>query len=321
MVAGETIYTYNCNPYARYPKYTTMTDAPQSKPMTGRQNLERIAALLKQGQYSPSVTVRTLLSWFDAQRRSYWNVFFIRRALKDNNLETAPDFESAYIDSYVKFTITTAAQKTLPKANLAQTDSVTTEAASPLSIYADPTYRISKLAAANKQPTTDSPDPTLQHAATVMLANDFSQLPVMTNERDVKGVLSWTSIRSRLALGRTSDVVRELMDDSHEIRADASLFQAIPIIVEHQYVLVRGSDNKISGIVTATDLSLQFGRLAEPFLLLGEIENHIRRILGEKFSADELKMVGDPTDKDRKIEDVADLTFGEYIRLLENEAR
>lgn len=143
----------------------------------------------------------------------------------------------------------------------------------------------------------------------------------MTNERDVKGILSWTSIGSRLALGRTSDVVRELMDDSHEIRADASLFQAIPIIVEHQYVLVRGSDNKISGIVTATDLSLQFGQLAEPFLLLGEIENHIRRILGENFSADELKMVGDPSDKDRKIEDVADLTFGEYIRLLENEER
>jgi hypothetical protein len=32
-------------------------------------------------------------------------------------------------------------------------------------------------------------------------------------------------------------------------------------------------------------------------------------------------MAGDPTDKDRQIEDVADLTFGEYIRLLENETR
>jgi hypothetical protein len=168
-----------------------MANAPQGKPMTGRQNLERIAALLKQGQDSPSVTVRTLLSWFEAQRRSYWNVFFIRRALRDSNLETAPDFESAYIDSYVKFSITTAAQAPPPKANLIQTDSVTTEASSPLSIYADPTYRISKLAAANKQPTTVSPDATLQHAATVMLANDFSQLPVMTNERDVKGNVNW----------------------------------------------------------------------------------------------------------------------------------
>ncbi len=76
------------------------------------------------------------------------------------------------------------------------------------------------------------------------------------------------------------------MDGHHEIRAESSLFQAIPIIVEHQYVLVRGSDNRITGIVTASDLSLQFQQLAEPFLLLGEIENHIRRILGDNFSTE-----------------------------------
>ncbi len=293
----------------------------RGKPMAANQNLERIAEQLKHGEESPSVTVRNLLSWFGSQRRSYWNVFFIRRALKETNLETEPDFESAYIDSYVKFIVAAPAHDAPAETQPSQSDAATIDSNSSLAIYADPTYRISKLAAANTQPTTVTPDATLQHAATVMLANDFSQLPVMTNERDVKGILSWTSIGSRLALGRTSAVVRELMDDSYEIRADASLFQAIPIIVEHQYVLVRGSDNRISGIVTATDLSQQFGQLAEPFLLLGEIENHIRRILGEKFSPDELKMAGDPTDKDRQIEDVADLTFGEYIRLLENETR
>jgi len=154
-----------------------------------------------------------------------------------------------------------------------------------------------------------------------MLANDYSQMPVMTSEREVKGMISWTSIGTRLAVGRAGNYVRELMDGHHEIRAESSLFQAIPIIVEHQYVLIRGNGNKITGIVTASDLALQFQQLAEPFLLLGEIENHIRRILGDSFSTEELTSVRDPQDSQRKITSVADLSFGEYIRLLENDGR
>jgi CBS domain-containing protein len=32
------------------------------------------------------------------------------------------------------------------------------------------------------------PDSLVEEAVTLMLANDFSQLPVMTSERDVKGI-------------------------------------------------------------------------------------------------------------------------------------
>jgi hypothetical protein len=111
------------------------------------------------------------------------------------------------------------------------------------------------------------------------------------------------------------------MDQHQEIRADSSLFQAIPIIAQHQFVLVRGADNRITGIVTATDLSLQFQSLTEPFLLLGEIENHIRRILERKFTPEELARIGSETQAEREISGVADLTFGDYIRLLENDER
>lgn len=143
----------------------------------------------------------------------------------------------------------------------------------------------------------------------------------MTSEREVKGMISWASIGTRLAVGRAGNYVRDLMDAHQEIRAESSLFRAIPIIVEYQYVLIRGNNNRITGIVTASDLALQFQQLAEPFLLLGEIENHIRRILGDKFSTEELRSVQDPQDGQRKITSVADLTFGEYIRLLENDGR
>jgi len=191
----------------------------------------------------------------------------------------------------------------------------------PPSAYADPIYRISRLVSSARKPLSVSPDTKLEEAVTHMLTNDFSQLPVMTSRRDVKGVITWTSIGSRLAVGKKCSVARELMEQHHEIRSDASFFSAIGIIAEHQYVLVRGHDQKITGIVTASDLSLQFQQLAEPFLLLGEIENHVRRVISQRFTPTELESAKYPTDTKRIITSVADLTYGEYIRLLENQDR
>lgn len=187
--------------------------------------------------------------------------------------------------------------------------------------YPDPIYRISKLASARRKPLSVPPDAKLEEVVTHMLTNDFSQLPVMTSARDVKGVVTWASIGSRLAMGKNCSVARELMEQHQEIRSDASLFSAISIIAEHQYVLVRGHDQKITGIVTASDLNLQFQQLAEPFLLLGEIENHVRRVISQRFTPAELETAKDPTDTKRVVTSVADLTYGEYIRLLENPQR
>jgi len=187
--------------------------------------------------------------------------------------------------------------------------------------YDDPIYRISKLASSACIPLSVSPDTKLEEAVTHMLTNDFSQLPVMTSGRDVKGVITWASIGSRLAMGKKCFVAREFMEQHQEMRCDASFFSAIGIIAEHQYVLVRGHDQKITGIVTASDLSLQFQQLAEPFLLLGEIENHVRRVISQRFTPTELESAKDPTDTKRVVTSVADLTYGEYIRLLENPDR
>ena len=86
-------------------------------------------------------------------------------------------------------------------------------------------------------------------------------------------------------------------------------------------MLVRNTSNRICGIVTTSDLSVQFQHLAEPFLLLGEIENHLRRLIDGRFSLSDLRSVRDPADNARPIESVADLSFGEYARLLQDPAR
>ncbi|HWV54553.1 CBS domain-containing protein [Pseudorhodoplanes sp.] len=285
--------------------------------------LFEIARLLREGQESPRISVRTLLEWFGAQRRGSWLVWHIRSALDRAGLSTEPDFESAYIDSYLSFVLVDKGNAS-PDGRLSATETDSALASSvPVASVAqnDPTYRISKLAAANKAPVFVAPNASLERAVTLMLTNDFSQLPVMTSEREVKGVVSWASIGARLASGQSGKSAQDVMDHHQEIRAFDSLFQAIPIIIQHQYVLVRAADNRITGIVTASDLSEQFQQLAEPFLLLGEIENHIRRLLDGKFSSEELGSIRDPEDSARSVSAVADLTFGEYVRLIEKHDR
>ena len=78
-------------------------------------------------------------------------------------------------------------------------------------------------------------------------------------------------------------------------------------------------DRTISGIVTAADFNEQFRLLAEPFLLIGEIEQGLRQVLHGKFTERELNAVRIPSGSSKRVTGVADLAFGDYIRLIENE--
>ncbi|MGF6873031.1 hypothetical protein OKW35_002503 [Paraburkholderia sp. MM5477-R1] len=157
---------------------------------------------------------------------------------------------------------------------------------------------------------------------TTMLLRDFSQLPVMTNERDLKGVVSWESIARHLQFdAERPTTVRQCMDQGVEVKESDSLFDVIRLIAAESYVLVRAADNRIKGIVTSTDLNLQFQQLSEPFLLLGEIENFVRSLIDGKFTGEQLREVRDGADEGRPVDSVADLTLGEIIRLMENPER
>jgi hypothetical protein len=155
-----------------------------------------------------------------------------------------------------------------------------------------------------------------------MLQYDFSQLPVMQGEREVRGVITWKSISSRLALSPNgAQLVRDYREDAKIVEANRTLFDVIPLIAEAGYVLVRHIDRKIKGPVTVSDLSLHLQALTEPFLCLREIELHVRNLIGSKFNSDDLSILAEaPINAARKPQGIADLTFGEYVRLLENPA-
>lgn len=282
----------------------------------GDTRLQEIAESLKDGKQIAQVTTRTFIGWFGAKRRSARHVDNIRAALKKHNVITVPDFQQAYIDEEISFSF----PETL--AQPSKSDPTKT-----LPIGDDPTHRINKLDAANQKPTRVKPHDSLARAVTLMMNHRYSQLPVMSNDYVVEGIISWESIGKRLALGLTRDgkenSVRDFMDNRFTvIPSGESLLSAIQKIEEDEYVLVQNSQNQISGIVTSSDLSRQFHRLGEPFLLIGEIENYIRVIiLQADLTSEELAEAKNPNDTDREIQQVSDLTFGEYIRLIENKKR
>ena len=247
------------------------------------------------------LTVREFLGKFGYVKRGSWIIGQIRNTLETSNLRTQPDFEYAYIDSEISIRINTDVA-----------DARSEEES------ADPTHLIDTLPAANKKPVSVKPEEAISAATTRMQFHDYSQLPVMTSEREVRGMISWKSIGANLSLGRPCEYVRQCMDRAVLIPKSTPLFDAIGTIALHEYVLVQDTNKVITGIVTATDLSTQFMGLAGPFLLLGEIEGHLRQLVHGKFTVDQMQAASSPAEGGRPVKGTADLTLGGYHQLLSN---
>ena len=247
------------------------------------------------------VTIRELIARFGYERRGDLINRIIRNSLERHNLIIDQDIAVGWIDSEVTISLDSDAAHAVDQP-----------------ILPDSTHRIGSLESANRKPKTVQPDDSLSVATTAMMLHDYSQLPVMTSERNLNGIISWKSIGTRLALGEECECVRHCMEPAEEILSTAPLFDALTVIAEHGYVLIRGADKAISGIVTASDLSLQFRQLAGPFLFIGEIEGHLRRLIHGKFTLGALKKASEPEEQST-IEGSGDLTLGGYCRLLGNE--
>ena len=179
--------------------------------MQGAERLEQLAERFKsehKGGAKPDpkrVTVRDFVNWFGYKSRGKNIVSRIRNKMEKLELQTVPDFEFAYIDSEISIGPVPESLDGVPSSEG----------------LVDPTVRIEALEAANRKPTRTARDKPLTYATTLMLLHDYSQLPVMSNERNVDGVISWQSIGTRLALGRECNFVRDCMGPVNEIESTA----------------------------------------------------------------------------------------------------
>jgi CBS domain-containing protein len=187
-----------------------------------------------------------------------------------------------------------------------------------LSPVIDPTSRVGDLPSAKVPPPALHKDQTITDALYIMLRTDLSQLPVMAGERTVKGVVRWHAIATRLAQDAKDTVVSKCMEPAQIVDAGLPLFEVIDEIAKHDYALICDRTKKIVGMVTSSDLTMAVGGLSEPYVLLREIENHLRALITRGgFSVAEVRKVRAPSDRARPVNGVVDLTLGECIDLIE----
>jgi CBS domain-containing protein len=245
------------------------------------------------------ITARDFLSYFGYEKRTKGNNARIDDYLLKNNLETDPNYINTWIDGEI-----TLKHKAKAKSKFDN----------------DPILRISILPSANKPPVTINRDAKLSDAITLMMMHNYSQLPVMSNPRSVAGFITWETIGIGITNGNISNDVKDFLKYNVPLLDfETSLLDAIKTVIQEEVVLVLKKDKTISGIVTITDISSQFFTLTEPFLLLERIENLIRILLDDKFLVEEIQALTEDETSNSNIEFIDDLTFGQYIRLIENE--
>src|SRR5688500_18068269 len=169
------------------------------------ERLYAIATTLKNGKTPEEVSVRTCLSWFGVKRRGSDKVRKVRSALRKARLATEPNFEEAYMDGPLRFVVVLNKTKAVSTKQTSAVEDLGTEALQEkisliTGAVADPTFRIGRLDAAHNRPISVNPEAPLQAATTMMLMHGYSQLPVMTSEYAVKGMVSWRSIGTHQSL-------------------------------------------------------------------------------------------------------------------------
>lgn len=259
-------------------------------------NLETIAKAIRESNQPQVVTPRQLINAVGYERRSPNACRIIDEFLEENDLEVVPHYLNEWVDNDVEVRPKEKATKRLRE---------------------DPIKRLGLLKAANTKPTSvDNSDP-LQKAVTLMMLNNYSQLPVMKGPRTIVGYISWETIGEAISKGEASELVKDYKRETvRTLKRDTPLLRAIYEVYKHDFIVVTGEDGTPCGIVTTADISSQFLTWTEPFVMLEQIENLIRHILDGKILKEDLEKVCQ--EESRKPESIDDLTFGEYIALMEN---
>jgi len=270
---------------------------------------EDLVKKIKETGQGEKMTKRDFIWLFDMyEKRTSGNVWRINEYLEQEKLIVEPNYQNGWIDEEIELK-----QKEKARIKNGNGDCVNkTETFDPIS-------RLSLMKAASRTPTSVTRDSLLEKAYLLMWKNEFSQLPIMNNDREVLGIITWQSIAKGLITNKNSKSVRDFITDEFIVLDENTpIFDAIKEVIRVGVVFVKDKEKKIKGPITPSDLNEQFIEQIEPYILLEQIENYIRLILHNKIILEELQKLLRINEEDRIISSLSDLTFGEYIRVMQN---
>ncbi|MBE5320943.1 CBS domain-containing protein [Pedobacter sp. MR2016-19] len=270
--------------------------------------IELVKKIKKEGK-GIKMSKRDLIWCFDSyEKRTSGNVWRINEYLKSEKMIIVPSFQGGWIDEEIEL-------KEKDKAKIKNAKSDCEEHTTEF----DPISRLSILEAASKIPVSISRDADLEKAYHLLWTNDFSQIPVMNNDRDILGVIGWKSIAKGLIAKKKSNCVKDFMNDDFKIlSSETPLFDAIREVIKSGVIFVQDKERKIRGPITPFDLNEEFIEQIEPYILLEQIENFLRLILHNKIVLEDIIKLLFKDDTERKIESISDMNFGEYLVVIRN---
>lgn len=250
------------------------------------------------------MSIRSFLWLFDfCEKRTSGNLWRINEFLNNEKLIVTPNLQHGVVDDII---------------TLREKDKAKIKKDGDNNIF-DPISRVSNLDAIKKTPLSVRRDAKIEKAYHIMWHNNFSQVPVMNDERTVLGIVNWQTIAKGFIAKKDYDTVKDFMSQDFAVVEEvAPIFDAIKKVIKYGVVFIKDAEKKIRGPITTSDLSEEFLEQIEPFILLEQIENYIRLILNNKIVLEDIHKCLTITD-DRVIEVISDMTFGEYIRVMENE--
>lgn len=167
----------------------------------------------------------------------------------------------------------------------------------------------------------------MREALTLMIQNDYSQLPVVDENGELFGLISYETISRRYfhssALVPLLDLkVNHCLDPAVTLPRDADIFEALDRL-QDAYAVVITEENKPVGILTDYDMAHFFRDLTGDLLIVENIETSLRQIAQVVLSDDEAmeaaliasfgKDKGRPGEPRRPFDR---LSFGELMHLI-----
>ncbi|MFD4444764.1 CBS domain-containing protein [Nocardia sp. NPDC058519] len=264
------------------------------------------------------LTTRSLLEHWEFERRTAAAVEVIKSALAENGLTTRPPFTEGALSDVVAI----VPLDTEPDTAATHTADAEIWPHDPGAVenVSDPepmTRRLGDLPAALRSVPSNV---SLTVAKTTMVRHQFSQLAVIDRDGTYHGAVTWESI-GRAHIAGDHPTLAEATVPAVVVDHDAPLLDQIDAIYDNGFVFVRNTDRmRVTGILTASDLTRQFGMLAKPFVLIEEAENRLRRAANDHLDPDDIKAAA-PKNRRAHITEAAHLTFGGYVYLLQDPVR
>lgn len=245
------------------------------------------------GSARVEIPLKEILKAFGAERRGKHLIDQINSALKTKGLFSTPPIDRA--EYYGSVTIS----------KIRKGDSTS-----------DPFPRLKDIPL-NKLVSVQKED-SLSKAIALMIANDYSQLPILSNSRKVDGLVSWRSIGNALNLrSREITTVSQARENVDVMDEDSLFTKAIEQVLNDECILVRGKDGTITGIVTQFDVGKKNLEISNAFLTLKDTESFVRALIQKHLEDDELQDVrkNSPYYVPGNRITVSDLHFSEYVTI------